>query len=466
MGVLKWKFCSIKLLLIYFLFKFLYDRYFCIPVSKVKKGIKLKKIIAILLPFLLGQLHAQVNRFEILPAPDMPTTLIYSIPALDLSQVADNSLVTFELYLRDINFDLAGFEITVFFPEKLLTLSKDAADWQNLQGAVFIPADPFSQAWRLPHDAQGIPIAAYHHNLGIASFGLVLPRAEQRWRGAAGGHPGGLLGRLVFRKPAATDFCKTALESIQVLLAPDVNSSQTADYFSDGDGNRVALTQAIDQDALRRVYGVAAHIGYPGQRLWADSNLDDLVNALDMLPSIHCAILGQQSSRCTYYDFQSQQARPWAELPSALFYQIFNMDCSAEPIPVNALDVLRVLRQCLLMRAGYSRPTTMRRFDATASGDSLRIGFKGARGLAYLEIHAEGMALGEAKIANASDDASWQLIQQNTGNGLEILLFSENPNQVLPDLLISKSRDGNQWLYYSATSLGESETRALNLNLK
>jgi len=384
------------------------------------------------------------NELSIAPAANMPTIVILGQTAVDLRAIPPGGLVSYDIYLENLDFAFAGGEFSLFYPSPVLRLSESQADWIANQGAVFEPGPGFAggRALALPIDGSGQRAAptAYDNALGQFRLGLVFLDPLERWAGAAGQtHPGGLLGTIHFQF-AGLPSCTSRLEPVQVLLGPSF--APCYDYFSDADGARQALVATAPTDVFG-VAGLSAYLGDPAKRIRADGNRDGARSFADALPSARCALFGAASADCP----------GWATASPAEFTQTFDANCDGAADFADALSLARLalgVRRC----AVAAPPTAVTAEDQ----DSLAVHLPGETGaLALHTLEHPGLSVAAVRLDEKAAETTWRLLWETTGETTRILLVKPGAaDAAIPSVIVVYQGSG-------AYSLAPSTVQRANL---
>ena len=351
------------------------------------------------------------NDLTITPSAGMPIITVNGQPTVDVRQIGAGNLVSFDVYLTDIDFTLAATEFRIYFPIMLTGFSENQQDWQNNTDAVFAPAPAFEQALVLPADGNGNRLVP-PNMVGNLSFmvGLVFRDSLARWKGTPQKpHPGGLLGTITVRyNPVGVSTCDSKIESIQIGMGPLFGDGQF-DYFADQNGDRVALTASIPVD-LHGEYGLPAYFGNPDASIRADANDDNIRNALDALPAANCALNGPDDPSCLDGVY-------WTQYPDR-FTQVFDFNCDGQ---VNGLDALGCAR--LALGRVFNDPI----------GTSNRISlpdFSGDSGVMAVRTYQRNNQQTKPILKNSSRD--WFLHWEAYGQKVEVLLLRKHSTDDAP----------------------------------
>ena len=346
-----------------------------------------------------------INDLTIEPSPGMPLVTIEGQTAIDLRNLPLGNVMQFDVYLRDIDFTLAGLELRIYFPTGMTEIDSRQQHWQNNFGAVFKPGPAFAngQALVLPADEDGnrlVPSATISYMVG-----LVFKDSLARWEGTPiNPHPGGLLGSIGLSFNLDNeDSCDSKIESVRIGLGPLFCDGEF-DYFSNENGDRVALTSTIPLD-IHGQKGLAAYMGNPDASIRADANDDGQRNALDALSAANCALNGPDDPACVGGTY-------WGQYPDR-FDQVFDFNCDGI---VNSLDALGNARLALGQVFDDPIGSASRMSIPDFSGDT---GVMAVRG--YYRPNPR------LKPSLRQENRDWELHWDAQGDKVDVLLISKNP---------------------------------------
>jgi hypothetical protein len=377
--------------------------------------------------------------FSIQPAAGMPTfSTTYNgqmvSDVIDVSALTPGDLVTYEIYLENIEFNLAGWEFRIQFPADRLCLSETVADWNapSTSLAVFTPGPLLAMDHQgLPADVNGdITIETLDNGSAEIRIGGVWEVAASRPMGSPGTpNAGGLLGTIAFEYncPGVSPDCYSQIESVRCFLTE--NETVGSDIFADDSATRVAVVSGPQVDAIGYT-GVAGYFGSStfsdggGSVVkWADGNGDGVLNALDSLTNVICSIFSGMDPGCV-----DGGATPWLSNNADDYRRTFDSNCDGS---VNAVDALRNLQGSLLLSARDNFKRAEYR-KLSADRGVMNIQPSGARAaMSHVQIALRGVQAYNVRISPADQERGWLLASKTNGEVLGYTLV----NVVNPEMI-------------------------------
>lgn len=301
---------------------------------------------------------------------------------LDVSGMADGSLICFNINLANPNFTMGGYQFEIHYPANLTALSENDADWDGNTGAVYIPGGYITGSFQmLPATNLGNRTAGTVDNpAGTVAVGLLWTVPADR----PGNDAGGTIGRLCLTlNPSAQASCDSAGETIRVIAGTEIFADENA-------------TAAFTMGA-----NASVTFGNPSAYIRSDFNGDGIRTAADALGAARACLFGCSVAGSIDY---------CADLPR--YHQVFDYNCSGSATPADALGAARLALGIANRRSSAKKADFM---TVTESGElSLEYG-KAQGAMVTATLKTVGMNVKDLYIDEDAKKNGWSLIFKTEG---------------------------------------------------
>lgn len=374
----------------------------------------MKKFSAFL--FILATLPMMAADLELIVPATSPGYV--DADTIDIAGVADGDAIVLELWLRNLDFTLAGFEGELLYPTWLTLVDTNAIN---------TPAAPYNTGLaatqELPADAAGTGTAiTFRNDLGQARVGGIVTDPGQR--PTTGDH---LLA--TFRLVLGRDFdmslvrrnlptCTTAQDVIEFLACSTGATNCHLIANDSASAASVNYTQA-DLQVTIRDSGTAFYKG--------DVNGSNSLTFSDVSPALQCIFYGDSSLNPSC-PLDSTNEDEWVRK--------LDTNCSGS---VTVADLSPLLRRAL---GHNTRPATKKlNFNAVASEGTLDLaGGDNAAGVVGVTLAVNGlMKFGQPQLSEEGIADGWNIVSQfdAAANTYKYLLYhTGRENEPIPSVRI------------------------------
>jgi hypothetical protein len=365
---------------------------------------------------------AQVS-IKIVPAADVHNGAAAGDPAgfinevdnkLDVTGMAKDDMLVFDIILENFEFNLAGYEYKINFPSQLTKMSVTDTDWNTGVGAVYKAAGltAAGSTQFLPADQNGdLTADTVDNGEGTVRVGMLWTNPDDRPLGSVGTpNAGGVIGRVAFMYNR--NGCDSSHETISVYLTSS-GSATDADIFAD----HAALRQVVASSS------VTVAVGNTSSRLRGDFNKNGSRTPGDALGAARCALYGQ--ANCT----------GWTGDTAAQFKQGFDFNCSDSVTPGDALGMARL---CLGLQ---NRTASKNAFNVALDGQPTSMVIKNNALMASQQVVT--LKLNNVKVTGFAIDqeaqkAGWTILEKIGGEFAQyMLLHPEYVDARIPEVTMT-----------------------------